>query len=76
MIGWWFLFLLTLKETKNLIHDKIVFEVDNFIQMCTVLRHSVNPVLARILRVIKILAFGISSVYYHVSVFFGDSNIK
>ena len=38
MIGWWFLFLLTLKEKKNLIHDKIVFEADNFIQMCTVLR--------------------------------------
>jgi hypothetical protein len=37
MIGWWFLFLLTLKEKKNLIQDKIVFEADNFIQMCSVL---------------------------------------
>jgi hypothetical protein len=42
MIGWWFLFLLTLKETKNLIHDKIVFEADNFIQMYSVLQHSFN----------------------------------
>jgi hypothetical protein len=41
MIGWWFLFLLTLKEKKNLIHDKIGFEAVNFIQMCSDLRHSV-----------------------------------
>jgi hypothetical protein len=33
MIGWWFLFLLTLKEKKNLIQDKIAVEADNFIHM-------------------------------------------
>ena len=75
MIGWWFLFLLTLKEKKNLIHDKIATEAVYFIQMCSVLRHSLNPELARILRVIKILASGISMVFYQDSVFFGNLGI-
>jgi len=33
-------FSFNIKERKNLIHDKIVFEADNFIQMCSVLQHS------------------------------------
>jgi len=40
MIGWWFLFLLTLKEKRILSPDKFAIEAVNFIQMCSVLQQS------------------------------------
>jgi hypothetical protein len=42
MIGWWFFFLLTLKERKNLIHDKIAIKVENQTQILAVLLQNLH----------------------------------